>query len=238
MSNDQSPPVRKVIPYKKGGQRKSPFSEMAFQFSGTALDVAIQQREQDVEESLPETPIQDTLPEESPHGDPLRSDRLSSEVQPDQSNNLTPVVIHPVASAVEEEKLLPPHANHRTETVEKQKHQPPSRVRLLPAKKIRLPAPVNLPPDLQVFIDRWKPFLTDTQIGICAFVYNNSTAINQEFCFTSTAKLMAAVSKTERQIKTVLNQLLDWKFLLKGETLINAPREKRGTFYKLNPDKY
>lgn len=238
MSNDQSPPVRKVIPYKKGGQRKSPFSEMAFQFSGTALDVAIQQREQDVEESLPETPIQSPPPNESPLGETLRSDGLSSEVQMDQSDNLKSAVTHPVTLAVEEEKPPPTHANHRTETVEKQKHQPPSRVRLLPAKKNRLSASVNVAPDLQGFIDRWKPFLTDTQIGICAYIYSNSTAINQEYCFTSTAKLMVAVSKTERQVKTVLNQLIDWEFLHKGETVINAPREKRGTFYKLNPDKY
>ncbi len=238
MSNDQSPPVRKVIPYKKGGQRKSPFSEMAFQFSGTALDVAIQQREQDAEEPLPETPIQDTSPEEPPLGESLRSDRLASEVQPDQSDNLGPAVTHPVSSAVEEGKVPPPQANHRTETVEKQKHQPQSRVRPLLTKKNRPPASVNVAPDLQAFIDRWKPFLTDTQIGICAYIYSNSTAINQEYCFSSTAKLMVAVSKTERQIKTVLNQLIDWEFLHKGETVINAPREKRGTFYKLNPDKY
>jgi hypothetical protein len=228
--------VRKVIPYKKGGQRKSPFSEMAFQFSGTALDVAIQQRQQDVEEALPETPIQDRPPNESPLGETLRSDKLSSEVQMDQSDNLMTAVTHPVSSAVEEVKLPPPHANNRTETVEK--HQPPSRVRLLPAKKSRPPANVNVLPDLQAFIDRWKPFLTDTQIGICAYIYSNSTAINQEYCFTSTAKLMVAVSKTERQVKTVLNQLIDWEFLHKGETVINAPREKRGTYYKLNPDKY
>ena len=236
MSNDQSPPVRKVIPYKKSGQRKSPFSEMAFQFSGTALDVAIQQREQDVEEPLPETPIPDTVPEELTLSDPLRSDKLSSEVQLDQSDNLTTAITHPVSSAVEEEKLPPPHANHRTETVEK--HHPPSRVRLLPAKKNRPPASAKVPPDLQAFVDRWKPFLTDTQIGICAYIYSNSSAINQEYCFTSTAKLMVAVSKTERQVKTVLNQLIDWEFLHKGETVINAPREKRGTYYKLNPDKY
>lgn len=237
MSKDQSPPVRKVIPYKKGGQRKSPFSEMAFHFSGTALDVAIQQREQDAEEPLPQTPIQDTPPEELPLGEALRSARLSSEVQPDQSENLAPAVTHPISSAVDEEILPPPQANHRTETVEK--HQPPSRVRLLPVKKKnRPPLSEEVSSDLQAFIDRWKPFLTDTQLGICAYIYSNSTAMNQEYCFTSTAKLMVAVSKTERQVKTVLNQLIDWEFLHKGATVINAPREKRGTFYKLNPDKY
>ena len=211
---------------------------MVFQFSGTALDVAIQQREQDVEVPLPETHNQSTHPDESPLGDTLRSDRLSSEIQLDQSDNLTPAVTHPVSLPIEEEKLPPRHAKYRTETAEKQKHQPQSRVRLLPANKNRTSATVNVAPDLQAFIDRWKPFLTQTQIGICAFIYSNSKAINQEYCFTSTAKLMVAVSKTERQVKTVLNQLIDWEFLHKGETVINSPREKRGTFYKLNPDKY
>lgn len=209
---------------------------MAFQFSGTALDVAIQQREQDAEEPLPESPFPDALAEEPPLGEPAQAVSLSSEVQPDQSDNLTPAVTHPVSSAVAEENLPPPHAKHSTEPVEK--HQPPRSVRLLPAKKNRPPARVNVSPDLQGFFDRWKPFLTETQIGICAYIYNNSSAVNQEYCFTSTAKLMAAVSKTERQVKTVLNQLIDWEFLLKGETVINAPREKRGTYYKLNPDKH
>ena len=48
---------------------------------------------------------------------------------------------------------------------------------------------------------------------------------------------MAAVSKTERQVKTVINQLIDWGFLVKGETVVNAPREDRGTYYRLNIDK-
>ncbi len=236
MSNDQSPPARKVIPYKKGGRRQSPFSEMAFQFSGTALDVAIQQREQDAEEPLPETTTQDSLAEEPPLGESQQANSLPSEAQPDQPDNVTPATTYPASSAAADEKPLPPPANHKTETVEKQ--QPSRSVRLLPAKKNRPDVRVDMPPDLQAFIDRWKPFLTDTQIRICAFIYNNSTAINQEYCFTSTAKLMIAVSKTERQVKTVLNQLLDWEFLVKGETVINAPREKRGTYYKLNSDKH
>lgn len=92
---------------------------------------------------------------------------------------------------------------------------------------------VSADAQLLAFISRWKPFLTETQLGICTYLYNNSAAVGQEYCFTSTAKLMAAVSKTERQVKTVLNQLTDWGFLVKGETVINAPRERRGTYYKL-----
>ena len=48
-------PARKVIPYKKGGRRQSPFTGMAFRFNGTALDVAIQQREQEGGEPLLES---------------------------------------------------------------------------------------------------------------------------------------------------------------------------------------
>lgn len=235
MSNDQSPPVRKVIPYKKGGRRQSPFSEMAFQYSGTALDVAIQQRQKDTEEHPSGTPIQETLAEDSVR-EPYQTDHLPSEAQANQAPTVVLANSPPDSSAVEEEAPPPLHANQRTEEVEK--HQTPRNVQLVPTKKNRLPTRVNLPSDLQNFISRWKPFLTDTQIGMCAYIYNNSTAISQEYCFTSTAKLMVAVSKTERQIKTVLNQLLDWEFLLKGETVINAPREKRGTYYKLNPAKY
>ena len=237
MSNDQSRPVRKVIPYKKGGQRKSPFSEMAFHFSGTALDVAIQQREQVGKETLSESPVPEILAEESSLLEPLQANSLTSKAQLNQSNDAGLLDIPLATSVVDEKKFpLPLTANQKAEAVEKQ--QPSRSVRLLPPKKNRPPARVNVSHDLQDFIERWKPFLTDTQIGICAYIYNNSTAINQEYCFTSNAKLMVAVSKTERQVKTVLNQLLDWEFLLKAEIVVNAPREKRGTYYKLNPDKY
>ncbi|HEX8091172.1 MAG TPA: hypothetical protein VF762_20115 [Blastocatellia bacterium] len=95
----------------------------------------------------------------------------------------------------------------------------------------------NLPPELQTFVDRWKPFLTETQLNVCIHVYNNSTGLGLEYCFTSTPKLMSVVSKTERQVKTVLDQLINLNFINRGETVINAPRENRGTFYKLNLDK-
>ena len=95
----------------------------------------------------------------------------------------------------------------------------------------------NLLPQIQVFVDRWKPFLTETQLNVCIHIYNNSTALGSEYCFTSTPKLMSVVSKTERQVKTVLDQLISFNFLERGETVVNVPREKRGTYYKLNLDK-
>ncbi len=230
MSNDQSPPVRKVIPYKKGGRRPSPFSEMAFQYSGTALDVAIQQREQDNEITPPEIPAD----EERTAGS-AAIDAQDSEAPQAQSVNTTPEESNPVSPDVKEEKPHPPPVDYKPEQTTKQTS--PKSVRLLPGKKSKPNTLASTNPDLQSFIDRWKPFLTDTQLGICTFIYNNSTALNQEYCFTSTAKLMAAVSKTERQVKTVLNQLLDWELVIKGDTVINTPRDKRGTYYKLNPDK-
>jgi hypothetical protein len=95
----------------------------------------------------------------------------------------------------------------------------------------------NLLPEIQIFVDRWKPFLTETQLNVCIHIYNNSTALGLEYCFTSTPKLMSVVSKTERQVKTILDQLINLNFLDRGETVVNVPREKRGTYYKLNLDK-
>lgn len=95
----------------------------------------------------------------------------------------------------------------------------------------------NLLPDIQSFVDRWRPFLTETQLNVCIHIYNNSAALGLEYCFTSTQKLTSVISKTERQIKTVLEQLITLNFLERGETVINVPREKRGTYYKLNLNK-
>jgi hypothetical protein len=231
VSNDQSPPARKVIPYKKGGRRPSPFAGMALQYSGTALDVAIQQRERDGEALPPENPADGVTPDES-----APADNSIPEAPHTQSVSHVTEEPHPVSAEVKGEKpSSPPSVDNKHDRIEKQPS--PRSVKLVAGKKSKPVALIGTNPDLQPFIDRWKPFLTDTQLGICTYIYNNSTAINQEFCFTSTTKLMAAVSKTERQVKTVLNQLLEWEFVVKGETVINAPRDKRGTYYKLNPDK-
>lgn len=232
MSNDQSPPVRKVIPYKKGGRRQSPFAEKAFQFSGTALDIAIQQREQEeLEEQSPVIPADKGLSDE-----PLLEASSDLEAQPIQEVRATISGPLPVTPELNQELIspaIPPP--QKLESVERK--QPQRSARVPTGSKNKILASATVSPDLRTFITRWKPFLTDTQIGICTYVYNNSTAAGKEFCFTSTAKLMVEVSKTERQVKTVLNQLIEWKFLIKGETIINAPREKRGTHYKLNLDK-
>jgi len=204
---------------------------MAFQYSGTALDVAIQQREQDSETPPPEIPVD----EEGGAGSAAIG-APASETLEAQSVNTIPEESHPVSPDVKEDKLShPPPVDYKPEQTGKQTS--PKSVRPLPAKKSKPITLAGTNPDLQSFTDRWKPFLSDTQLGICTFIYNNSTAINQEYCFTSTTKLMAAVSKTERQVKTVLNQLLDWELVIKGETVVNTPRDKRGTYYKLNPDK-
>ena len=232
MSNDQSPPVRKVIPYKKGGRRQSPFSGKAFQFSGTALDIAIQQREQEeLEEQSPEITEDEVLRRES-----LLETSSAQEVEPLQE--LRPTVSdHTAVSPILNQELVLPATQtpQRLEAVER--NQSKRSIVHPSGNKQQAPAQTTVSSDLLAFITRWKPFLTDTQIGICAYIYNNSTAVDMEFCFTSNTKLMAEVSKTERQVKTVLNQLLEWNFLIKGETIINAPREKRGTYYKLNLNK-
>jgi hypothetical protein len=234
VSNDQSPPARKVIPYKKGGQRKSPFADMAFQFSGTALDVAIQQREEGVEDAsaeISETPAQETL--KDPPGPPNES---APEVEAPQAVKDGPAESpQPPAVMIEQASPLSRPAVARPQT--RQRRYPTRDVRLLADKRSEPAASEERQPQLRNFLTRWKPFLTETQLGICTHVYNNSIAVDREYCFTSTAKLMAAVSKTERQVKTVVNQLMDWGFLVKGETVVNAPREDRGTYYKLIIDK-
>lgn len=232
MSNDQSPPARKVIPYKKGGQRKSPFADLAFQFSGTALDVAIQQREEVAEDAQPEN--SETLSPELPADATALVDDPPPEVEVPQS--VTAPAPDKSASITPRQEPSPPLPVAAV---------PPARSRRAPAREVRLvtdnrskpTSPASVEAELQAFITRWKPFLTETQLGICTYVYNNSAGWGQEYCFTSTAKLMAAVSKTERQVKTVLNQLTDWGFLIKGETVVNAPRERRGTYYKLDVTK-
>jgi type IV secretory pathway VirB10-like protein len=232
VSNDQSPPVRKVIPYKKGGRRQSPFSGKAFQFSGTALDIAIQQREQEeLEEQSPEIAEDENHLSVSLQETPARQEVESLQ-------EVSPIVREspPVAPIINQELVTPAAQPHqRVEAVERK--QPQRSAVLSSGNKQKASAQTTVSSDLLLFITKWKPFLTDTQIGICSYIYNNSTAVDKEFCFTSNAKLMAEVSKTERQVKTVLNQLLEWNFLIKGETIIYAPREKRGTFYKLNLNK-
>lgn len=232
MSNDQSPPVRKVIPYKKGGRRQSPFASNAFQFSGTALDIAIQQREQEEQEETSESLVDERLPEGHSQQPPPSPEALQFQgvtntstaempATPDTEQVIPTVTITPPQKKTELVVRRVAQRNSQTETRSKNED---------------IASTFNSS-ELGTFITRWKPFLTDTQIRICTYVYNNSMAVDKEFCFTSTAKLMAEVSKTERQVKTVLNQLIAWNFLIKGETIVNAPREKRGTHYKLNLDK-
>jgi hypothetical protein len=235
VSNDQSPPARKVIPYKKGGQRKSPFADLAFQFSGTALDVAIQQREEKVEDAPPEVSEPPAL---APPADAADSVNDLAPEDKDAQVVTAPAPPAPPPPAEAQREDVTPTLAAAAGSPSRQRRPPSRNVRLITEKRVELAAPPAAADDqLQAFTARWKPFLTETQLGICAYVYNNSAANGQEYCFTSTAKLMAAVSKTERQVKTVLNQLTDWGFLIKGETVVNAPRERRGTYYKLEVTK-
>jgi len=208
---------------------------MAFQFSGTALDVAIQQREEEgVGEASPEiteSPAREFPEDElAPYEVPVPKVEAPQVVRDEPHElpeNLT-------MAAVQEHSPSPqavagaPTRRRRPATGASQP---------VPGKRNRPAAREETNPQLQAFITYWKPFLTETQLGVCAHVFNNSIAVGQEYCFTSTAKLMAAVSKTERQVKTVINQLVDWGILVKGETIVNTPRENRGTHYKLVIDK-
>lgn len=231
MSNDQSPPARKVIPYRKGGPRKSPFADMAFQFSGTALDVAIQQREEGTVApgEASETPSRESSEHEHATA-PVAS--IGPQIEPAEALNEKTLES---SQSVDDNAVL----TQAVSPLPAAKPQPHRRRTPVSSHNRRGGPTASETSDegLQAFINRWKPFLTETQLGICAYVYNNSAAVGQEYCFTSTTKLMSAVSKTERQVKTVLNQLTDWGFLIKGETVVNAPREQRGTYYRLEVTK-
>ena len=236
MSNDQSPPARKVIPYKKGGPRKSPFADMAFQFSGTALDVAIQQREEDAVEETPSDVSEAPAPEL--HGgeanqiaEPITEVETSKAVMDEPQET----AVRPAEAATVQEHFPSPRLPAGAQT--RQKSFPAEATQSAPGKRGRPATKEELDPRLQAFFTRWKPFLTETQLRVCAHVFNNSVAVNREYCFTSTTKLMTAVSKTERQVKTVINQLVDWGILVKGETIVNTPRGNRGTYYSLVMDK-
>jgi hypothetical protein len=224
--------VRKVIPYKKGGRRQSPFASKAFQFSGTALDIAIQQREQEEQKETSENSVDEGLTEEL-----SRQASPSPEVPHLQQITSAPAEEIPAPPDTKRElqslPVLPPQKKTKTVVRRATTRSTPALTR---ARNEVITSTANST-ELGTFINRWRPFLTDTQIRICTYIYNNSTAVDKEFCFTSIAKLMAEVSKTERQVKTVLNQLIDWNFLIRGETIVNAPRDKRGTNYKLNTDK-
>jgi hypothetical protein len=207
---------------------------MAFQFSGTALDVAIQQREEGVEDASPE--ISEVPAREISEDEPRPVNVSAPEVEPPQAVKDEPPETprHSAAASGQEPSPSPPAA---AKPQPRPGRSPARDARLVPEMRSGPAAPEESQIQLRAFISRWKPFLTETQLGICTHVYNNSIAAGHEYCFTSTAKLMAAVSKTERQVKTVVNQLIDWGFLVKGETIINAPREDRGTYYKLITDK-
>jgi hypothetical protein len=203
---------------------------MAFQFSGTALDVAIQQREEGAVEPAPE--ISETAPPEPSKEEHAPDNILVPEVEPVQEVKAdTPEPPRHADAAAEQSPSLPAPAD--TKPQPRRRRAPSGSVRLVSNKRAGSALLDEPDSQLQAFITRWKPFLTETQLGICIYIYSNSVPPDQEYCFTSTAKLMAAVSKTERQVKTVLNQLTEWGFLIKGETVINAPRERRGTLYKL-----
>lgn len=247
MSKDQSQQVRKVTPYKKGGRRQSPFSEMAFHFSGTALDVAIQQRTQEAEAAASE-PVVEVNGQDKPVISTLLAEKeeFDQAISPDRSDR-SPASTAPVLSEREnypltimrrEEEQQPPPA--RQQLLARDKNQALIKLRSsrkLAIKKLAARSATKGGPDLQAFVERWKPFLTDTQIKICVYIYNNSIAVDQDYCFTSIAKLVSTVEKTARQVITVINQLLDWELIIKGDTIASAPRGGRGTYYKINPDK-
>ena len=194
---------------------------MALHFSGTALDIAIQQREQEISEENPAPDQPEQAPEATDEPVPEPSSDVDVDTLPTFEPTRIPVAVKPQMSETPAVTGVEIRRRRR------------AKVLRTTTEKSSKNAAEAMPPELNSFMTRWGPFLTETQIAICTFIYNNSIVLGQEYCFTSTPKLMAAVSKTERHVQIVLNRLTDWGLISKGETVVNAPREQRGTYYKL-----
>jgi hypothetical protein len=230
VSKEQSPPVRKVTPYKSG-RRKSPFADMALQFSGTALDVAIQQREQE-SEAIPslsdEQPggeiaeIQDDPPlanaarqiEEVPLGSETSFDQesYSGNIQSAATEDLTPSTeIHLVNS------------------------KKPSSRPVVTDRKISPSSPLVF--SFQAFVERWNPGLHRGQLKMCEVLYNKTYAVGCTDCETSFSVLMRESGLSRRQSFQVISELEQMGFVERLPTPKHSTRKGTGSHirFHLNP---
>lgn len=225
MSNEQSPPPRKVIPYRKGGRRQSPFADMALQFSGTALDVAIQQREQE-SEALPPPVDEETREETSePHDAPLlpSADRAVEETR-HVSALLPDLEAHagdqqPAAAATEdltrdtEIHLVDPKKSSSRPAVTKRSVSPPS----------------TSDSSFQAFVERWKPGLHRGQLKMCEVLYNKTYAVGRTDCETSFSVLMRESGLSRRQSFQVISELEKMGFVERLTTPKHCTRKGTGS---------
>jgi hypothetical protein len=228
VSNDQSPPPRKVIPYKKGGRRQSPFSDIAFQFSGTALDVAIQQSQEEDAES-PQL-------EDAPSGgeNPLaNAEPLTlNEIQPVEADLPTQeIVVKPHLEAREDALPAITAANLAVPDIHlvgKKRH---SR-RSVSAKKASQPSTSN--PSFQAFVDRWKHGLRRGQLKMCEVLFNKTYAVGLTECETSFSVLMREAGLSRRQSFQIISELEKMGFVERLATPKHSTRKGTGSLIRFH----
>jgi hypothetical protein len=150
---------------------------MAFEFSGTALDVAIQQREEGEVESPAE--ISETAAREPSEEVHSLTSTPATEAEPAQDVIAeTPEPSRHASAAAEQDSS--PSAPAVTRPLSRQSRAASGGVRLVTDKRVGSASSEVADGQLQAFITRWKPFLTETQLGICTYVYSNSVPSGQE----------------------------------------------------------
>ena len=204
MSNEQSPPPRKVIPYKKGKRRRSPFADVAFQFSGTALDVAIQQRQEEIVSppALPDTHISTDEPEtdalllQSNSPNQIEEASFAPENTKKISQGIPTVVTPSIPSGTSPDSADLSLVNLKN-TLRKS------------SPTTNRQSPPSTPSDLsfQAFVERWKHGLHRGQLKMCEVLFNKTHAIGQTDCETSFSVLMQESGLSRRQSFQVISEL-------------------------------
>lgn len=227
MSKEQSPPVRKVTPYKSG-RRKSPFADMALQFSGTALDVAIQQREQESEA----TPS----PSDEQHG----GETAETQDAPPIANEARPVEEVPPVS----ETSLDQEAH--SGNIQPTATEDPTRnaeIHLVNSKKTssrpvvidRKISPSSASDSsFQAFVERWKPGLHRGQLKMCEVLYNKTYAVGHTDCETSFSVLMRESGLSRRQSFQVISELEQMGFVERLPTPKHSTRKGTGSHIRFH----
>lgn len=227
MSKEQSPPVRKVIPYKSG-RRKSPFADMALQFSGTALDVAIQQREQESEA----TPS----PSDEQHGEEAAETRDD----PPISNEAQQVAEVQFVAETSPDQVAPT-GNIQSAATEDSTRNPemhlinskkPSSRPIVTDRKISPTSTSDF--SFQAFVERWKPGLHRGQLKMCKVLFYKTYAVGRTDCETSFSVLMRESGLSRRQSFQVISELEQMGFVERLTTPKHSTRKGTGSHIRFH----
>jgi hypothetical protein len=221
VSKEQSPPARKIIPYKKGGRRQSPFADMALQFSGTALDVAIQQREQEsdlnpsLDDERTEEDIQPPLPTtgarrvEEAHALPETKALLNQDAG---SDNIRPVTIEDSTRTAEIRLVNSKKSSGRSVVTRR-----------------KTPQLSSSDSSFAAFVARWKPGLHRGQLKMCEVLYNKTHAVGCMECETSFSILMRESGLSRRQSFQVISELEKMGFVERLSTPKHSTQKGTGS---------